>query len=208
MANYSKGRAAYPEWTGAEQAALKRLYPIASWGEIYAAVPGRSRAALNQYARKILKLRRDCDRRDRWSDKETVILMRLWPMADDAELLAALPGRQLTFMSKKASALKIRRFAPATRKSQRFVDPIFVQLRKERDNRKLTRPKLAAKIGYHYNQILAWELGKAIPSFRCLQDWANALGFDVILREKLSEEKLAAIVIPYPDRKKMMGGRS
>ena len=94
-----------------------------------------------------------------------------------------------------------------TRKNRRFVHPIVQELRKARERKKLSRVDIADMIGYHPNNLLAWELGKARPLLHYVTDLAEALGFEVVLKEKMTREIMDSMVIPYPDRKKLMGGR-
>jgi hypothetical protein len=37
--------------------------------------------------------------------------------------------------------------------------------------------------GYHINDILKWETGKSTPALRRLIDWAQALGFRLVLED-------------------------
>jgi transcriptional regulator with XRE-family HTH domain len=64
------------------------------------------------------------------------------------------------------------------------MSPIIVALRQERLNLKLRLVDVSDKTGYHYNAIQRWEAGKVAPSVQAVVDYANALGFDVVLKKK------------------------
>lgn len=77
----------------------------------------------------------------------------------------------------------------------------------ERERQRITRRVLSKKIGYLEGQILAWELGKVRPDFMSVFNWAEALGFDLTLKPKVTAELIDAVVVPWPDKKRMMGSR-
>lgn len=106
----------------------------------------------------------------------------MYPVADDADLLAAFPRRTMTALGKKASSLGVRRPLPGCRKNTRFIHPIFRRLRAERERQGLSREALSKKSGYHWQQIQAWENGKVQPRFAHVHEWAAALGMDLMLR--------------------------
>jgi len=58
------------------------------------------------------------------------------------------------------------------------------ELRKERVKLKLSLLAVSEKIGYHYNSIQQWETNKISPSVQSIVDYADALGFDVVLKRK------------------------
>lgn len=118
-----------------------------------------------------------------WTPAELETLRRLWPTADEAEIVAALPGRNFDACARKACSLRIRRPSPTVRKGKRFILPLIRALRAERERQGLTRPVLAAKAGYHYNQICGWENGKVQPALLYVVEWAAALGFDIVLQK-------------------------
>lgn len=70
----------------------------------------------------------------------------------------------------------------------------------------MIRPRLARLLGFHINQILGWELGKVHPKFSAVFDWAQALGYELVLRP-VNVREVGKIVVPWPDRKKMMAQR-
>lgn len=117
-----------------------------------------------------------------WMLDEIRLLERLWPIADEAEIVSALPGRKFAAIGRKASSLGLRRRMPGARNNTRHVHLIIKMLRDERERRGLTRPQLAAKIGYHWMQIHCWEMGKRRPIFNKLVDWAEGLEMEVIIR--------------------------
>lgn len=140
-----------------------------------------------------------------WTEFEISLLRQHYPVADLERVVAHFPGRTWLTISRKASELKIKRPAPATRNNKRAVLGMFRQLRVERERLGFTRSKVAARCGYHFNQILAWELGKAIPRVNYFIDWAQALGFEVVLRP--SAQTLLAERPALADKSRLMGGR-
>lgn len=175
------------------------------WPTILEALPGRTRTAINQMARGV-KLHRTIRRHRRWSDAEKLILWRLYPSADASEVEAALPGRgSLATIAKTANALGIKRQTFGTRTNKRYVHPIIKELRAERERLKMTRHMVSEKSGYHRNQLLGWELGKTNPDFRSLREWAEGLGFDLVLRKRIVSDDTG--LIPWPDRSRLMAGR-
>ncbi len=206
MANFSKGRSAYPDWTELECDMVSDLFPMAKWAEICAALPGRTRGSINQFARKVLKLRRMVNPRERWSELELQKLKNLYPMASDEEIAAALPRHSLFGAQRMASKLGIRRKTVAQRKSRRAINPLFVQLRAIREAKRLSRPMLAEIMGYHQNQLLLWENGNVQPDFQHIEDLANALGYDLVLKERNTGQSIQD-AIPWPDKKRLMAGR-
>lgn len=137
-----------------------------------------------------------------WTYEDDKTLRRLWPVAEQDEIIAALPGRSWFAISRHASELKIRRRMPTTRRRSRAVHPLLEKLRVLREEQRLTRQQLMEKVGYHVNQILAWETGKTRPRLQHVEDLAGALGFVLTLMPKAANE-----VIAFPDRKKLMAGR-
>lgn len=130
----------------------------------------------------------------------------LFPLADYSELLAALPRRNIQTIQRKASDLGIKRQTSGTRTNKRLVHHLIRQLRAKRENRKMSRATVGKRAGYHENQILGWELGKTNPDLRFFCEWAQALGFELILRPTMTRDATADI-IPWPDRKRLMAGR-
>ncbi len=129
-----------------------------------------------------------------WTGGDIAKLEQLWPVADEADILKALPGRSFAAIGRKVSELEIRRPLPGCRTNKRFIHPIIKALRTERERQKLTRPQLASKIGYHWMQLHQWEMGKRKPIFDKLVDWAQGLGMEIIVRptaHRIFDEKPA-----------------
>ena len=199
---------AHPTWSNEEIEAVRLLFPCGAWADILRAVPNRSRVSINQYARNTLGLRRGVNRKVSWSEEEMAILRRLYRTSDPCDLENALPGRTFFSIMRKGCELGIRRLTIGTRKNTRHVRPFIEQLRVERERRKLTRPQLCRKLGYHRNNLLGWELGKTNPDIRVLCDWAQALGFEVRLQQIMTRQIIDETVIPWPDRNRLMAGRA
>jgi hypothetical protein len=69
-----RGKRPHPiEWTAAEQALFRDLYPRATKQEILAALPRRTWVGLGRYAYK-LQVKRTCDGRLPWTDAENEVL--------------------------------------------------------------------------------------------------------------------------------------
>lgn len=134
-----------------------------------------------------------------WTAEEQQTLRQLWPMATRDEIIAALPGRAWTALSKQANFLKLKR----RYQHGRPVHPIMLQLRDLREQARITRPQLSKKIGWHLNQILNWETGKTRPNLQHVEDLANGLGCTLVLRPKAESE-----IIHFPDQKRLMSGKS
>lgn len=205
MANFG-AHGGYPKWTDAEIALLRELFPRTPWPELAAAFPGRSRQAVQQMAKATLKLKREINRREKWTSDETIILRRLYPTVSDDELRDAFPRHTFLAIQRQASALKIMRPRMEARHHGRFVHPIIVHLHEERKKQHLNRVQLSKKIGYTHGAILKWELGHTKPDFVMLCDWAQALGLEIIVRKQL--EAPESIVIPYPEKRRLMAGRA
>lgn len=143
-----------------------------------------------------------------WLKQEVDTLKAMYATADKAEILGALPNRGWPNIAKKASALGLRRPVPGSRKNTRYVQALFRQLRAARETQKLTRVQLSARCGYHVNVLLGWELGKRNPDFRFVVDWAAALGFDIVLKPRLSQVSEYRTQIPRVTKERLMAGRA
>ena len=100
-------------WTPEEREALRRLYPLASWDEIFAALPGRSYPAIIMRAilLRLTRLAWDSGRggtKKAWSAEEDRILKRAWlnglPVQDICTLL---PGRSYTSIAGHRKSLDL-----------------------------------------------------------------------------------------------------
>lgn len=141
-----------------------------------------------------------------WSGSECDALRRLWATADPEEIMTAIPNRKWSNIGRKACALKLRRRLPGARKNRRPIPALIVQLRNIREQREMTRPEVAKLAGYHHMQLHGWEMGKRCPIFWKLMDWADALGFEIVLKPKLREVSQAS-EISAPSKDKLMAGR-
>lgn len=204
MANFGS-RPAYDEWSDAEMETLRDLFPRAPWPELKAALPSRTKGAIWQKGKNVLKLKREINRREKWTTDEIIILQRIYPVVTDAELLETFAGRSLIAIQRMASDLRVLRPRPEARQHKRFVHPVVVRLYEERRRQHLNRVQLGKKSGHHQNQILGWELGKTQPDFAAVCDLAEALGLEIIVRKP---EAIEMVVIPYPDKRRLMGGRA
>ena len=202
MANYGKGRQPFPEWSDDELETLERLFPAAPWATLLKALPGRTRGAIWQKGKNVQKLARNINKKAPWTKDEIKTVRRLYPIASDAELLLALPKHTLIAIQRQASSMRVLRPRAEAREHDRVVLPIIQQLYKARLEQHMLRPALAKKLGYAHGQILAWELGKTNPEFRVVIDWAEALGFEIALRDP-KEAAVENVVLLHPPKPKV-----
>lgn len=120
-----------------------------------------------------------------WTPAQDVLLKRLWPTAERAEIEALLAPHSWQAISKRAPTIGAeRRMMPGGRRRITKTMPFFKELFTARRKLKMSRPQLSALCGHHINQLVNWELGKCVPNFAATCDWANALGFDVVLKPR------------------------
>lgn len=191
-------------WADTEISTLREVFPTRRWPVVMAALPRRNRSSILQQAR-AQGVRRETSKRAQWTVFEESILRRLWPVADQDELCAALPARAWESIGRKASAMGIRRRMPGARKNKRAIQPIIVALRIERERQHLTRPQLGKLSGYHPQQLHTWEMGKASPIFAKLVDWVSALGMELVIRPRV--ERVFSERPSEPSRARLMAGR-
>lgn len=73
------------------------------------------------------------------------------------------------------------------RRKPTYTHPLVLQLRAERNRQGWSQAAVAERAGYHYSTLAAWELGRDAPTLFALECFANALGFELILRRKDNE---------------------
>ncbi len=202
MANYGKGRQPFPEWSDDELETLEQLFPTAPWPALLKAFPGRTRGAIWQKGKNVQKLVRNINKKAPWTKDEIKTVCRLYPIASDAELLQALPRHTLIAIQRQASSLRVLRPRAEAREHDRVVLPIIEKLYRARLAQHMLRPELAKRLGYAHGQILAWELGKTNPEFRVVIDWAQALGFEIALRDP-KEAAVENVVLLHPPKPKV-----
>ncbi len=61
---------------------------------------------------------------------------------------------------------------------------ILKLLREERIRNQMSLEALSLLTGYNFNSLQRWENGRVTPSVNAVVDYANALGFDLVLRKK------------------------
>lgn len=81
-----------------------------------------------------------------------------------------------------------RYFKPESYAQPTFVHPLIREMTEIRRAWKLTRQDIAARAGYAYTTICHVEAGQRYPGLRLLQDWADVLGYEVVLRPKKKPE--------------------
>jgi len=114
-----------------------------------------------------------------WSQSEQTRLRQLWPAASWEELEKAFPGRGRASLGRYARFREIKRNRNANTKHKHEIDPIFIELRRIREFRGLTRKELARSIGEYETQLARWENGQVCPRFKHLRKWLLALNCDI-----------------------------
>lgn len=69
----------------------------------------------------------------------------------------------------------------------RLVHPVLQQIREERLRQGLTLVDLAKKAGYESNHIWNLEHGKCRAKIDIVADLAQALGMEIVLKERVDE---------------------
>lgn len=116
----------------------------------------------------------------RWSPHEVQTLRDMWPRDAWGDIRAALPGRSVQSIRKKAKQYGLRR-APDVRYHARSAsNPIFRQLRGLRLAHGIGRNELARKMGYGSQHFARIENGTGPASLFAFFCWLDAL--DVELR--------------------------
>lgn len=127
-----------------------------------------------------------------WRPEELKIIKEHYLDEDPAEVYRLLPRRTVLSIRKKAFALGLKR------NPVRLVDvethrggPIAEELVKARIARGLSRHRLAALLGYEDNTVMRWELGRASPTLVMVQNWADGLGYELLLVKKGTQPSAA-----------------
>ncbi|MFN0630272.1 multiprotein-bridging factor 1 family protein, partial [Bacillus anthracis] len=63
------------------------------------------------------------------------------------------------------------------------MDPLFLELRKARENLGMTRKQLAKKLRYHHVQIARWELGDSPPTWFGIKLWAQTVNRQILVAD-------------------------
>ena len=66
----------------------------------------------------------------------------------------------------------------------RRVHSILSQLRKIRRDKELSQEYVSKRAGYLRIQLCLYETGGREPRFQAVHDWAEALGYELVLRPK------------------------
>lgn len=67
---------------------------------------------------------------------------------------------------------------------KRELDPVVAALRERRQALGLPLRVVSEKTGYAENTMFCWETGRAVPPLGRLNDWAQALGMRLVVRER------------------------
>ena len=146
-----------------------------------------------------------------WTDEELSTLAELWPWADKVDLCRGLPRRRWAAICRQAAVRGLRRVRRRNMDAYDAAHPIFVQLMRLREKRRLTRPQLAEKIGYHPMVLAQWERGEHSPAFFSLICWCEALGVCLALQQSdafaLPLDPTKPSGVKKPSLKRLMAGR-
>ena len=74
--------------------------------------------------------------------------------------------------------------ADVFKEPRRQLDPIIYELRRLRYERGIKLRDLSTRAGYSKKTLVQWEGGHYSPRHTALRDWCDALGVELILREK------------------------
>lgn len=172
-----------PPWTEKEEDILRELY----WSktpekEIMKALPGRTWSSIQSKARRMSRVKRQKPRPPRrgkeWNKEEIAIIKEHWNRLD----WRVIQQKYLPHRSKPSLEGAARRLGLTTPRKLRISNyHVIQQLIRERKILNLSRLDVAEKSGYSECQIAEWERGTnavALPKFI---DWAQTLGFDVVL---------------------------
>lgn len=105
--------------------------------------------------------------------------------------------------------MKPRRISSRTgrpRLRPRGVPTIVRKLRELRIEQQATLDRLATRVGFNAYTIGRWERGTQLPTLFALSVWAEALGYELVLRERA--ERLLSEPARYASKQKLMGGRA
>lgn len=169
-------------WSAREESRLRALYPRGSWADLRAALPHRSKRAIEQHANK-LDIARCNGSKPAWTGAEIKLVTRLYDTATWDELAKAIPRHTVRAIRLKGIQLRLRR-PPRTKLQSRYA--LIRQLRSIRRERRMTCAQLAELIGCCKSRIQFWELGVSVPRLPMLLDWIEALG----LKLELSDARL------------------
>lgn len=121
-----------------------------------------------------------------WHHREIETLQRMWPLQPFNDIQAALPGRSRNAINNMAAHRKIGRF-PEARRENGGACPrlplVIVELRRARERQNMTLEELAKRIGVERVSLQKWESLWHRPRFQMLLDWAEALGYEIALRQ-------------------------
>lgn len=74
---------------------------------------------------------------------------------------------------------------PRPRTIQREVDPIVAQLQQIREEAGVSQTEIGRRLGMTtYSNCSEYERGVMSPNLRAVRAWAEALGYDLVLRKK------------------------
>jgi len=117
-----------------------------------------------------------------WTAKEDAVVRQMYPFSPWTDLLAAVPRHTKAAIGKRGNDLGVTRH-PEANSRRKDIDPLFVALRRARENLGMTRLQMAKKLGYHHVQVARWELGDDVPPWRAIKIWAQVVGRVIVVSD-------------------------
>lgn len=167
-------------WDGRDDAFLITHYELAPWSLLRRTLQTRTQSAIRQRASRLGLVRRHLGK-PAWTTGEERVLRAMFSTDAWRDIERALPRRSRSAINQHAIAMGLRR-PPRTKLRARYV--LLRGLAERRRKLRHTRAGLAALIGVTKCQVERWEFGLNVPRFPMLLDWAEALGLELVLREK------------------------
>jgi len=158
----------YNEWGKASKTKLTSMFPTRTWRAIY----NKGLALRGAKARPRIKDNQP------WTQKDRDIIKKYWGHLDKR----IIRDRYLPWRSIPAVEGQARRLGLTTPRPVKICNiSIIQQLTRERKMVGWSRLELADRSGYTEAQISDWERGNNLAGLPKLIDWAQALGFDLVL---------------------------
>lgn len=99
-----------------------------------------------------------------------------------ADLLGGLDRQQLLGLAVVLASRCPRPLMPGDAIAPGKAHPLITLLAAERVHRGVPVPALARRMGYEARTLYDWEAGRKAPSLERLEDYANALGYQLALQ--------------------------
>lgn len=116
-----------------------------------------------------------------WTPHKDAKVEALWPHAPHDTITAEVPGRTRVAISIRARRLGVKRLRRTPTPITYPVHPLVAQLRLLRHEQGISRACFSERLGWGAWALNHWEVGRHTPKLPALVDWAQALGYDVVL---------------------------